>query len=44
MLLGNLLAGGLWEVIGPGATFLAGAALTVVALLATLPLLQRRAG
>jgi MFS family permease len=42
MLLASVIAGGLWEWVGPAGTFLAGAAFTAVALVA-LPLARRRA-
>ncbi len=44
LLLGNLLAGGLWEAAGPGATFLSGAALTAIALAAMVVNGRRAAG
>jgi MFS family permease len=44
MLIGNLIAGVLWDVTGPTATFLAGAAFTAVALVATVSLLRRQEG
>jgi MFS family permease len=36
MLLASVVAGGLWDAYGPKATFLAGAAITVVALIGLL--------
>jgi MFS family permease len=44
MLIGNLIAGILWDATGPTATFLVGAALTAVALVAIVPLLRRQEG
>jgi MFS family permease len=44
LLIGNLIAGGLWETMGSVATFLAGAALTAVALISILALLRRGLG
>jgi MFS family permease len=45
LLLANLIAGLLWETIGPDATFVAGAAFTVIGLVGTLiALLRRTAG
>jgi MFS family permease len=41
MLAASIIAGALWDVIGPDGTFLAGAVFTVLALLA-LPLARRR--
>jgi len=41
MLLASVIAGGLWELVGPRGTFLAGAVFTAVALVA-LPLAHRR--
>jgi MFS family permease len=41
MLLASVIAGGLWDAIGPDGTFLAGAGFTVVAL-AVLPLAHRQ--
>jgi len=43
LLLASIIAGALWDVIGPSGTFLAGALITAVAL-ATLPLVRRRVG
>lgn len=42
LLLASVLAGGLWQRIGPQATFLAGAAFAALALLGLLALLRRR--
>jgi MFS family permease len=39
----SMVAGALWDVVGPAGTFLAGAAFTGVAL-AALPLVRRRVG
>lgn len=44
LLLASALAGGLWTWIGSGATFLAGAGLTVIGLAGAVLLLPRRAG
>ncbi len=44
LLLASALAGGLWSWIGSGATFLAGAGLTVIGLAGAVWLLPRRAG
>ena len=41
MLAASVIAGGLWDMIGPRGTFLAGALFTAAAL-ASLPLLRRR--
>ena len=41
MLAASVIAGGLWDIIGPGGTFLAGALFTAAAL-AALPFLRRR--
>jgi MFS family permease len=41
LLVASVLAGGLWELVGPSATFLAGAGITVLSLFALL-LLRRR--
>jgi MFS family permease len=41
MLLASVIAGGLWDVVGPDGTFLAGAAFTAIALVA-LPFAQRK--
>jgi MFS family permease len=43
LLLASIIAGGLWDVIGPGGTFLAGAMFTAIAL-AALPLVRRKVG
>ncbi|MFY9684723.1 MAG: hypothetical protein WAJ88_02895 [Pseudolabrys sp.] len=43
LLLASILAGALWDEIGPSGTFLAGALITAVAL-AALPLIWRRVG
>jgi MFS family permease len=43
LLLASIIAGLLWDVIGPSGTFLAGALITAVAL-AALPLIRRRVG
>lgn len=43
LLLASALAGGLWSWVGPGATFLAGAGLTVIGLAGAVWLLPRRA-
>uniref|UniRef100_UPI0031DE00ED MFS transporter n=1 Tax=Inquilinus sp. TaxID=1932117 RepID=UPI0031DE00ED len=43
LLLASALAGGLWSWVGPGATFLAGAGLTVIGLAGAAWLLPRRA-
>ena len=43
LLVASALAGGLWSWIGPGATFLAGAGLTVIGLAGAMWLLPRRA-
>lgn len=42
MLLASVIAGGLWDVVGPAGTFLAGAAFTAIALV-VLPFAYRRA-
>jgi MFS family permease len=41
LLLASLIAGALWEVVGPNATFIAGAAFTTVGLVGTLTVLRR---
>ena len=43
LLLASIIAGGLWDVIGPNGTFLAGAMFTAIAL-AALPLVRRKVG
>src|SRR5262245_17989476 len=43
LLLASIIAGGLWDVVGPGGTFLAGAMFTAIAL-AALPLVRRKVG
>jgi MFS family permease len=43
LLLASIVAGALWDVIGPQATFLAGAAFTVLTLLGLLPVRRRLA-
>jgi predicted MFS family arabinose efflux permease len=43
LLLASIIAGLLWDVIGPSGTFLAGALITAVAL-AALPLVRKRVG
>jgi hypothetical protein len=43
LLLASIIAGGLWDVIGPDGTFLAGAMFTAIAL-AALPLVRRKVG
>jgi MFS family permease len=43
LLLASLIAGLLWELIGPSATFLAGAAFTAAGLVGTVVLVGRRA-
>jgi MFS family permease len=42
LLAGNLVAGALWQTVGPTATFVAGAALTAIALIGVIPLSRRR--
>ena len=42
LLVASFLAGALWDAFGAGATFLAGAALTMAGLLGTMALVQRR--
>jgi hypothetical protein len=41
LLAASIVAGALWELIGPGATFFAGALITTIAL-AALPLARRK--
>jgi MFS family permease len=41
LLVASVLAGGLWQVVGPSATFLAGAGITVLSLVALLTLRRR---
>jgi hypothetical protein len=43
MLAASVIAGGLWDAVGPQGTFFAGAVFTAAAL-AALPLLRRRLG
>jgi MFS family permease len=43
LLLASIIAGGLWDVIGPNGTFLAGAMFAAIAL-AALPLVRRKVG
>jgi MFS family permease len=44
MLLASVIAGALWEVVGPGGTFLAGAAFTILTLLGLIPIRDRLDG
>ena len=44
LLLASLIAGALWDAMGPEGTFLGGAAFTLVTLIAVLPVRKRLRG